>query len=189
MSAKAKLNFGYAGEVTTGMPHRKSSGINSGQFLPGQPRPAGSGRRKGTPNKRTALIRAGVKTAVETCREGGMTPVEIMVESARFIQSVAAFKMPKQQELLTTMPKADLDWIVDLLVKAADIAAKAAPYGFPKRAWIAHVGDASAVGVENNFVIELQIAEPPAWAREGTATQCSISPTTTRRWDSCRKRR
>ena len=96
-----------------------------------------------------------------------MTPVEIMVESARFIQSVAAFKMPKQQELLTTMPKADLDWIVDLLVKAADIAAKAAPYGFPKLAQIDHVGDASAVGVENKFVIELQIDEPPAWAREG----------------------
>jgi hypothetical protein len=139
--------------------------MNGGQFRPGQPRPVGSGRQKGTPNKQTELIRAGVKTAIETCREGGMTPVEIMVESARFLRSLAEMKMPRKQEQLAAMPRADLDWIVDLLVKASDIAHKAAPFGFPRLAAIDHVGDAPKVGVRTVFTLHIPPPAAAPWLR------------------------
>src|SRR5262245_20467315 len=150
------------------MPYGQNSGTNSGQFLPGQPRPVGSGRRKGTPNKQTALARAGVRTAIQTCREGGLTPIEIMVESARFIRGIADLAQDQKAELIQAMDRPTIDWIVDLLVKATDIAAKAAPFGFPRLAAIEHVGDAPSLpAVKNKFVVTLKIGDGPPPALRG----------------------
>ena len=145
------------------MAHHQSSGTNSGQFLPGQPRPAGSGRRKGTPNKQTALVRGGVRTAIQTCREGGLTPIEIMIESARFIRGIADLAQDQKAELIQAMDRPTIDWIVDLLVKASDIAAKAAPFGFPRLAAIEH----DVPAVKNNVVVTLKIGDGPPPALSG----------------------
>ena len=150
------------------MPHRQISGTNSGQFLSGQPRPVGSGRRKGTRNKQTELIHAGVKTAIQTCREGGMTPIEIMVESARFIRAMAAMAQEQKEELIEAMDRPTIDWVVDLLVKASDIAAKAAPFGFPRLAAVEHVGDAPSLpAVKNKVIVTLKIGDLPGPAVSG----------------------
>jgi hypothetical protein len=143
------------------MPYRQISGKNSGQFLPGQPRPVGSGRRKGTPNKQTALVHAGVKAAIQTCREGGMTPIEIMCESARFIHAIADLAQDQKAELIQAMDRPTIDWVVDLLVKASDIAAKAAPFGFPRLAAIEHVGDPLSMPAKNKVVVTLKIGHVP----------------------------
>jgi hypothetical protein len=129
-------------------------------FKKGVPRPPNSGRKVGAVNKQTALVRAGVESAIETCRNGGMTPVQIMMESARFIRGVAAMKTPAQKEMMANMPRDDLEFIVDMLVKASDIAAKAAEFAFPKLARVDYVGDVpNASTVENKMIFILNIGE------------------------------
>src|SRR5262245_658616 len=97
----------------TSMPHHQSSGINSGQFLPGQPRPVGSGRQKGTPNKRTTLIHSGLKSAMETLREGnGENPVQAAVRIARTLEGMTAKRREKFEDETSNLPPAEFDRLV-----------------------------------------------------------------------------
>jgi hypothetical protein len=89
-----------------------------------------------------------------------MTPIEIMVESARFIRTIANLAQEQKAELIQAMDRPTIDWVVDLLVKASDIAAKAAPFGFPRLAAIEHVGDA-VPRVKNKVVVTLDLGCVP----------------------------
>ena len=46
-------------------------------------------------NKNTELLRNGVKSAIEIVREGGMHPVEILMEMSRFLRTVGVALAPK----------------------------------------------------------------------------------------------
>jgi len=112
-----------------------------------------------------------------------MTPIEIMVESARLIRVIAAMAQEQKAELIEAMDRPTIDWVVDLLVKASDIAAKAAPFGFPRLAAIEHVGDVPAVNIGNRVVFELKIGAPRYASKlvEASASsmeQSSIAPET-----------
>ena len=130
--------------------------VSSTSFKPGNP-----GRPKGIVNAKTALARAGVQSAIETCREGGLTPIQIMMESSRILHALGRHKGGADITTLMKLSAADLAVVVDLLVKASDIAKAAAQYAFPKLAHVDYVGDVpSAAYVENRMVVTLNIPPP-----------------------------
>jgi len=96
-----------------------------------------------------------------------MSPFEIMVESARFIRGIADLAQEQKAELIKSMDRPTIDWVVDLLVKASDIAAKAAPFGFPRLAAIEHVGDAPSLPAVKNMIVTLKLGDLPRPALSG----------------------
>jgi hypothetical protein len=130
-------------------------------FMRGQPKIATSGRRRGVPNKRTTLIRSGVKSAIQTCREGGADPIAIMINAARFLHQTAKLRTPQDLSELSKMPRAELEFIADLLVRAADVAAKVANFAHPKVAPVAYVADPRIAMPRNDrqVVVKLKIVD------------------------------
>lgn len=146
-------------------------------FVPGQARPENAGRKTGTPNRLTTRAREGLKSAIDTCRTGGMTPIEILMENARFLRAVGAALAPRAAspelfaETIRKTPKAELEFIRKFLVDAGALAYKAAEFGYAKLQRIDYVGDAPTVQhVENKIVVELKIGdgEPPAYSSNGS---------------------
>src|SRR5262249_54268574 len=129
----------------TSMSDHQSSGMNSGQFLPGQPRPVGSGRRRGTPNKRTLLTHAGLKSAMETLREGnGENPVQAAVRIARTLEGMTAKRREKFEDETSNLPPAEFDRLVAAMKIAADIHLRLADFAFPRLGRIDLAGEAPA---------------------------------------------
>jgi len=136
-------------------------------FQRGQPKLAG--RKKGTPNKNSLLLRQGVKSAIEIVREGGMHPVEILMEASRFLNTVGVALAPKGgnaealQAAVLAMAKTrggmrQLEAMRRFMETASSIAYKAAEFGCAKLARIDYVGDVSTVlTVENKMVFQLNI--------------------------------
>ena len=124
-------------------------------FTPGTPKPPASGRKKGTVNKNTELLRNGVKSAIEIVREGGMHPVEILMEMSRFLRTVGVALAPKGgdaaalQAAVLEMAKTEggrkqLETMRRFMETASSIACKAAEFSCAKPAPIDYVGDAPA---------------------------------------------
>jgi hypothetical protein len=139
-------------------------------FKLGDKKPAASGRKRGTPNRQTELVRAGVKSAIEICREGGEDPISIMVNAARFLHTVATAYAPRSKdgtdlrEIVSAMSREELEFMRRFLTDAATIAHKAAEFGHAKLARIDYVGDRpqGPARVENTFEFVLNIgAEQP----------------------------
>lgn len=153
-------------------------------FTTGKPRAKGAGRKEGTPNKSTELLKQGVKSAVEVIREGGLPPLQIMVECSRFLRSVAvAFTpeipenaTPKQQrEILRNIPRADLDLIRRFMETSTNIAYKAAEFGYPKLARIDYAGDVpSGPTIENKMVFTLNIDQGQAPGRPVVIEEAAV---------------
>ena len=139
-------------------------------FAPGTPKPKNSGRRKGTPNKRSVLEKQageqGLKSAIEICRTGGDDPISIIVNASRFLNKIAEAFMPQEgsiegmdfREIILNTPRTDLDFMRKFLMDASALAYKAAEFGYAKLARIDHVGDVpQAPTVENRMVFTLNI--------------------------------
>ena len=133
-------------------------------FTPGQQKVAGSGRKKGQVGRPTLLARQGLKSAIEICREGGDDPISIMMNAARFLNTVAAEFAPRSGEgvdivqAVKQTPRADLDFMRKFLVDAAGIAQKAAEFGYAKLQRIDYAGDVPSIQhVENKYEFVLHI--------------------------------
>jgi hypothetical protein len=103
---------------------------SKGGSRPGERR---GGRKKGTPNKKTAALVAKVEAS-------GMTPLEIMLEAAREHHSVA---MALEKPLVILNAAGKEQKVVDrlgLMQSASALAAQAAPYVHPRLAAIEHTG-------------------------------------------------
>jgi hypothetical protein len=136
-------------------------------FQPGQPKLAG--RKKGTPNKNTEMLRQGVKSAIEIVREGGMHPVEILMEVSRFMHSVGVALAPKGgstgaltaavlEMAQTAEGRRQLEMMRRFFETAANISYKAAEFGCAKLARIDYVADApSTPTVKNKMIFRLNI--------------------------------
>jgi len=136
--------------------------------MPAVGRANGSGRKKGTPNKNTQLLQAGVKSAIEIVRDGGMHPVEILMEMSRFLRNVGMALAPKGDDsklraaVLEMAAEPDgmkrLEAMRRFMDTASSITYKAAEFGCAKLARIDHVGDApQAPTVANRMVFTLNI--------------------------------
>jgi hypothetical protein len=137
-----------------------------GQFLPGQPKPAGSGRQKGTANKQTALFRAGLKSAAETLLNGtGENPVEAAFKIAQFMEGLAAKRLAAVQDAMGQLPGDEFDRIITSLELAAKIHLKLAEFAFPKLKRIDDPGEAPTDTPECE-IVTLNIPPPPAWAMQ-----------------------
>jgi len=147
------------------MNHRQNSGVNSGHFLPGQPRPAGSGRREGTPNKQTMLIRAGLQSAIEALRGGnGENPVQAALRITHTLENMTAKRIEKFEDEAGNLPPAEFDRLIGAMKMAADVHLKLAEFAFPKLARLDYAGDAPPVAVQNRVKVTLKLgAEPPPW--------------------------
>jgi hypothetical protein len=146
------------------MGDHQSTGVNAGQFRPGQPRPAGSGRQKGTLNRQTALVRAGLETAVQTLRDGTAenfeNPVQAAFKIARLIEGLTAKRLAHMQDAMGQLPKDEYDRLTTGLKVAADIHLKLAEFAFPKLARIDLAGEAPAVPVHQKTIVTLRIPRP-----------------------------
>jgi len=119
-------------------------------FAPGTPKPKNSGRRKGTPNKRSVLDKQagaqGLKSAIEICRTGGDDPISIIVNASRFLNKIAEAFMPREgliegmdfREIVLNTPRTELDFMRKFLMDASALAYKAAEFGYAKLARIDH---------------------------------------------------
>jgi hypothetical protein len=136
-------------------------------FKLGDRKPAGSGRKRGTPNRQTELVRAGTRSAIQICQQDGDDPISIMVNASRFLNTVAAAFAPRAQSqaspaeiaaAVRAVEKGDLEFMRRFLVDAATIAHKAAEFGHPKLARIDNAGEIpGAQMVENKMVFVLNI--------------------------------
>ena len=136
-------------------------------FQKGQPRPPGSGRRKGQVSDRTVLARQGLKTAIEICRQGGDDPITIMMNGARFLNTIAAAFAPRRTEgvelrdVIRATPVKDLELTRKFIESATSIAHKAAEFGYAKLQRIDYVGDAPVIQqtTENRVIVMLKIGD------------------------------
>ncbi len=135
-------------------------------FRPGNPKPANSGRKKGQRNRGTELVKATAKTAVEIARNGGKSPIEVVVETSRFLVNLGAFGQSKMGQDAKQIYEAlwshgrEREIIVGLLVQGAELAAKALPFCYPRLAAIEWIGDApSAVHNDNRVIITMNLGD------------------------------
>jgi hypothetical protein len=84
-----------------------------------------------------AVICDGTSSAAEaafTDRTGGLTPHNILLEAGRILHGIARVRGGEGIRQMAELPSAELDRVTDLLVKAADIAAKTIAAGSEKTA-------------------------------------------------------
>jgi hypothetical protein len=130
-------------------------------WMPGMARIPGSGRAKGTPNKRTALIRAGIKNAIETLRTGGgEDPIAAAFKIARFLEEMSAKRLEKFQNQIADLPPDEFARIQDGLIAAANLHVRLAEFAFPKLARVDHIGDAPSPAAIEKFKFVLRIDDP-----------------------------
>jgi hypothetical protein len=127
-------------------------------WTPGMERIQGSGRAKGTPNKRTLLTRAGIRSAFETLRAGeGQDPLAAAFKIAKFLEDMSAKRLEKFKNEVADLPPHEFALIQDGLIAAANLNVRLAEFAFPKLSRVNYVGDAPTVNVDNRFVVELKI--------------------------------
>jgi hypothetical protein len=129
-------------------------------FVPGMQRVPGSGRKAGTPNRRTQLMRDRLQSAMATFRDSP----RLVEEVTDFLRGVAGARTKGMTpEQIAALPREELMLLQSFMVEAAKIALKAMEYSYPRISRIDPVGDAPMVNLENRMVVELKIGEsaPP----------------------------
>jgi hypothetical protein len=137
-------------------------------FVAGMERIPGSGRKPGTPNKSTALIKAGLQSAVETLRGGnGEDPIKAAFKIARLIEGATAKRLERFENDFANLPPEEFDCLMQAMVQAAKIHLGLAEFAFAKLSRQDIVGDAAQVTVENTFefVLRTDSGRPPDWIR------------------------
>lgn len=138
-------------------------GLTSTSFVAGQERPPGSGRAPGTQNRRTALINAGLRSAVETLRHGdGPDPIASAFAIARLLEAMGDARTEALKNEIGSMAGAEFDRIVCTLKEAANIHLKLANYAFPKLRQHEYIGDAPRTIVQENKVLQFVLVDPHA---------------------------
>lgn len=108
--------------------------------------------------------------AISTCREGGLDPIKIQIDSARFMFGIAAKIQSDNKDAfdhpMGKSPALGEHWpIVDrtigLLKCAADMANKVSEFAYPKLARYDHVGDAPVSLTQNKVVVTLNVGSGP----------------------------
>jgi hypothetical protein len=154
-------------------------------------KPEGSGRKKGTLNKKTKLLEDGAKTAVQIVREGGMHPVAILMEVSRFLRNVSIALAPPHQDptalqnavksmAATPNGMKQLEAMRRFMETSAAIAYKAAEFGCPKLSRIDYAGEVPGARTENKMIFTLNIDSGQAPGRpvlEGEVTEVGDSET------------
>jgi hypothetical protein len=140
-------------------------------FTLGQKKPAASGRKPGTPNKRTRLVRAVARSATQICQMDGDDPISIMVDAARFLNAVAGAYAPcvlegstpqEIKEAVLAAPRGNLEVMRKFMVDASGIAAKVAEFGYAKLRRIDYAGDAPVpASADNRMVFVLNVDGGP----------------------------
>ena len=120
-------------------------------FVPGMPRVPGSGRKAGTPNRRTELMRKRVQSASTTFRDSP----QLVQEVADFLRGVATARTKGMTpEQIAALPREELLLLQSFLTEAAHISLKAMEFSHPKPARI----DAPMINVANRtMVVELKL--------------------------------
>ncbi len=100
------------------------------KFIPGGPRPPGSGRAKGTPNKQTQEL-------IELAERLGVNPFEVMLNIVKNDWQALGYDSP-------TVTRATLEGVVEVeritVELRAQCAQNACSYLYPKRKAIEHSG-------------------------------------------------
>ena len=120
-------------------------------FFPGMRRVAGSGRKPGTPNRGTELMRKRVQSATATFRDSP----QLVQEVANFLRGVATARTAGMTpEPIAALPREELLLLQTFLTEAAHISLKAMEFSHPKPARI----DAPMINVANRtMVVELKL--------------------------------
>jgi hypothetical protein len=123
----------------------------------------GSGRQKGTPNKQTVLIRAGLLSALEALRGGnGKNPIQSALKIARTLENMTAMRREKFENEAGNLPPAEFDRLIGAMKIAADIHLRLADFAFPKLARIDRAGEVPPMRVQQNMVVTLDFPRPQA---------------------------
>jgi hypothetical protein len=159
------------------MSAHQNSGFNNGQFLRGQPRPVGSGRKKGTPNKQTALIRSGLQSALEVLRGGnGDNPIEAAFGIAKLLQEISSKRLESLGGDIAKLAGPEFDRMRETLAAAAAIHLRLAEFAFPKLARIDLAGEAPAVLAQQKIVVKLNVPRLPRANRTATIEYDAAGP-------------
>jgi hypothetical protein len=151
--------------ITDGTPPNYSGPASSSKPHPPLGHPRYGGRGPGTPNKATAVARAGLQSAIETLRNGdGEDPVKAAIEIARLLEEFAHRRIEALAVAVGQAPLAEFLAIRDTLKAAADIHLRLSEFAFPKLQRVDYAGDAPPVTVQNRVKVTVKLgAEPPPW--------------------------
>jgi hypothetical protein len=137
---------------------RQTGRDEGGRFVHGNR--AGTGRVPGSINKTSALIKAGIASAIETLSQGE-NPVQAAQKLARIIESWSNARMQRLGADAAVLSGEEFDRLMAGLAKAADIQLRLAEYRFPKLTRFDYVGDAPKMTVQQNNVFRLRIPPSP----------------------------
>jgi hypothetical protein len=127
-------------------------------FFPGMRRVAGSGRKPGTPNRGTELMRKRVQSATATFRDSP----QLVQEVANFLRGVATARTKGMTpEQIAALPREELALLQSFLVEAANIALKSMEYSYPKLARVDHIGEAPSVPTGHKVIVTLKLGDLP----------------------------
>lgn len=128
-----------------------------------------------------------VKSAIETCRTGGMDPIKIQMDSARSLYAIAAtmqrlhpgafedpFGQSKDAGGRVIENKTIVNRFTRTLMSASKIAHGVAEFAYPKFSRIHHVGDAPAGQVNQKVVVTLNLGGAPAVRAQAEADGVTI---------------
>lgn len=150
-------------------------------FVPGMQRVPGSGRKPGTPNRRTLLTRAGIRSAFETLRTNeGEDPIAAAFKIAKLLEHMSAKRLEKFKNEVADLPPDEFARIQVGLIAAANLHVRLAEFAFPKLARVDHVGDAPSVA--NRMVVELKIGDGPPTDRSGRGRWSSGKTSSPSKW-------
>ncbi len=119
-------------------------------------------RKVGDLNKSTLLRRDNLISAVEVCRQGNISPPEILREGMLLIRNIAlapvsgAKDIEAQKALINSLPEVVRDKLVKRIVAACHIAGMLMEYGYPKLARVEHTG-ADGGAIEAGMTIRHEV--------------------------------
>jgi hypothetical protein len=118
----------------------------------------GSGRKVGTPNRASELMRKRVQSAMATFRDSP----QLVQEVADFLRGVATARTKGMTpEQVAALPQEELMLLQSFMVEAAKILLKSMEFSYPKLARVDHIGEAPMANVANRMVVELKIGDGP----------------------------
>jgi hypothetical protein len=137
-------------------------------FRAGDAKPPGSGRAPGQPNRKTSLINAGLRSAIETLRHGdGPDPIAAAFKVAKFLEGMTQARLTKLATEIGALSGEEFDRVRETLKEAANIHLKLANYAFPKLRAHEYLGDAPTTIVQENKVVQFVLVDPHAKTLNG----------------------
>jgi hypothetical protein len=116
-------------------------------FQPGQPKPPGSGRKKGTPDRRVLIAREGAKAAIAVLREFDFNPIVFQTEINALMHQVAILRAAGDNaaareggtelaRIIARLPVRESRHVLEWLKEARDGYYKVSQFAYPKLAQV-----------------------------------------------------